>query len=68
MAQRTIDFELIGKSSMTVTMRTAFTPKMGLIGALLSPMMKAQVTKAIIRLLEGNAAFVERGEEVKLAA
>lgn len=47
-----------------VEMTMEFTPKFGLLGALMVPMMKPQFSKMLQALLAGNADFVE----AKLAA
>ena len=43
-----------------VTMTMAFTPKMGLIGKAMLPIMKKQFAAMLRQLLEGNAAHVEQ--------
>lgn len=67
-AVATLTFEARGASLTEVTMSMDFTPKMGLFGKLLIPMMKPQFRKSLVNLLAGNAAFVERGVEVNAAA
>ena len=58
------DFDPRGDNATDVTMTIAFTPAMGLLSPLMAPLMKLQMRKLLGRLLEGNAAFVERGERV----
>lgn len=61
-------FQATAPDTTEVTMKMAFEPKMGLLGKLMIPMMKPQLRKMMARLLDGNAAFVERGVEVVRAA
>jgi len=46
-----------GKTRVVMTM--AFTPKFGLIGALMVPMMKSQFRKMLQGLVNSNASYVE---------
>lgn len=57
-----------GPESTNVSLRMDFVPKFGLLGRMMVPMMKPQFRKMFDRLLSANAAFVERGEEVNMAA
>ncbi len=62
------DLKSLGPDRSEVTMTMEFTPKFGLLGKLMVPMMKPQFRRLLGKLLDGNKAFVERGEEVRLAA
>ncbi len=57
----TFTLEAINPTSTRVTMQMDFTLKFGPIGKLMLPMMKPQFRKMMASLLEGNAAYVERG-------
>ncbi|MEY8098617.1 SRPBCC family protein [Falsihalocynthiibacter sp. S25ZX9] len=50
------------RSELTFTMD--FTPKFGLLGALMIPMMKAQFRGVLAKLLAANKDYVENGVEV----
>lgn len=67
-ATASFDLKSLGPNRSEVTMTMEFTPKFGVVGKLMIPMMKPQFRKLLGRLLDGNKAFVERGEEVRLAA
>jgi hypothetical protein len=54
-----INLTSISASQTTVTFTMMFTPKFGLFGKLLIPLMKPQFAKDITRLLKKNAEFVE---------
>lgn len=58
-ASGTIDFNKIGPNKTEVTMTLEFTPKMGLIGKIMQPVMKKQFTSMVGKLLAGNAVFAE---------
>lgn len=58
-ATATFDFEVLGPTRTKVTMTVKFTPKMGLLGQLMLPMMKMKFGPTIQGLLDGNAAYVE---------
>lgn len=63
-AKGTFTFEVVTPERTKVTMRMDFTPKFGLLGKLMIPMMKPQFRKNVRDMLAGNAAYVERGEVV----
>ena len=44
-----------------------FTPKMGLLGRLLVPLMKPQFRKALEALVEGNRTYLEYGVTLNAA-
>ena len=48
-------------------MRFEFTPKMGLLGRMLLPVMKKQFAKGLNGLLDGNAADVETKAHLQAA-
>ena len=56
----------VNQTELTFTLQ--FTPKMGLLGRIMVPLMKAQFSKALGRLVDGNKAYVERGTTVAHAA
>ena len=59
-AGATLNFKKLGDNRTEVEMTMKFTPKMGLIGKMLVPMMKKQFSGALGGLLSGNASFVEK--------
>lgn len=61
-------FREITPEMTSVQMQVSFEPKFGLVGKLMAPMMKRQFRKMLQRLLDCNAAHVERGEVVPAAA
>ncbi|WP_422378181.1 SRPBCC family protein [Roseibium sp.] len=69
-ASVTLDFEALSAIESRVTMRFSFTPKFGLLGRLMIPLMKSQFRKNLAGLLAANADFVENGVEThpKMAA
>lgn len=67
-AQATIDFEALGPEQTRVRFTMEFTPKMGLLGTLMVPMMKTKFAKMLGGLLDANAAYVTKGTVVQLAA
>ena len=67
-ALATFDFESLGPGKSRVTMTMDFTPKFGPLGLLMVPMMKPQFRRMLGALLKANAGYVERGEEVRVAA
>lgn len=60
-AQATINFKALGDNRSEVTMSIVFIPKMGVIGTMMTPMMKKQFTKTIASILDTNASFVQGG-------
>ena len=64
----TFDFEKISDSRTRVRMTVNFEPKFGILGKLMVPLIKKQFGKNLGELLDGNAAYVERGEPVQEAA
>ncbi len=66
-AVASFDFKTRGQKT-DVTMTIDFTPKFGVLGQLMVPLMKPQLRKMEDALLAGNADYVERGIEVQVAA
>lgn len=64
----TLDFGRTGDGQTRVVMTMRFKPKFGLLGALMVPMMKAQFSKMLQRLLDTNASHVEQGLQSVQAA
>ncbi len=58
-AKADFEFDSVDLNQTRVTMTMVFTPKMGLLGKLLTPIMKKQFTKGLQGLLDGNAEYVE---------
>ena len=58
-AVATFDFDQLGPNRSRVTMRMEFEPKMGLIGRMMTPLMKKKFAKMLVQLLAGNASYVE---------
>jgi len=67
-AQADFDFISVGENQTRVVMTMQFVPKMGLIGRLLTPIMKLQFTKGLSALLDGNAEYVEQKSTQKAVA
>jgi len=59
-AHAIFEFQAVGGERSRVTMTMIFTPKMGLLGRLLTPIMRKQFTKGLNDLLASNAAHVEQ--------
>lgn len=60
----TLDFTALSAVESRVTMRIRFTPKFGLIGWLMTPLIRMQFRKGLSGLLAANAEFVENGVEI----
>jgi uncharacterized protein YndB with AHSA1/START domain len=63
-AQATLDLEPAGPDRTHVAMTMTFTPGMGPFGWIMAPMMKRQFRAMLIRVLEGNDAYVTKGKTV----
>ena len=63
-AEAVIEMEPAGAGRTKLTFTFAFTPKLGFLGRLMIPLIKGQFRPALGRLLDGNKAFIERGETV----
>ena len=55
------DFKQINANQTEVAMTMNFTPKMGILGQLLVPMLKAKFRSMLQALLDANADYVEKG-------
>lgn len=64
----TFAFSEEGNDLMDVSMTMAFKPKFAPLGALMVPMMKPKLRAMMQGLLDGNAAYVERGAPIARAA
>ncbi|MES0812032.1 SRPBCC family protein [Roseibium sp. SCPC15] len=60
----TLDFMALSAVESLVTMRIRFTPKFGLIGWFMTPLIRMQFRKGLTDLLVANADFVENGVEI----
>lgn len=60
-AVATLNLRASGRERTEVSLTMGFTPKFGLLGRMMVPMMKPQFRKMLNALLDGNANFVERG-------
>lgn len=59
-ARAEIELHEKGERQTEVTMTMHFQPKMGIFGQLMVPLMKPQFRKLLAKLLDGNAAYVEK--------
>ena len=66
-ATATLSFDRVDVDKTEVNMKMEFTPKMGILGKILIPVMKPQFRKMLNGLLAGNAAFIERGVIINAA-
>ncbi len=57
-----IELTPLSPTRTRVEFTMSFTPKMGLLGRIMVPMMKPQFARLLGKLMDGNKAFVERGE------
>ncbi|KAJ55845.1 hypothetical protein ACMU_08715 [Actibacterium mucosum KCTC 23349] len=64
----TLTFKPVGADCTRVDFAFEFTPKMGLLGKLMAPLMKRQLRGGLESLLAANKAYVETGETVQRAA
>ncbi len=67
-AKGIFEFRALGPTRSEVTFTMEFTPPMGLFGKLMLPMMRPQMRKLLAKVVDGNKAYVERGETVQRAA
>ncbi len=63
-----IEFERISADRTRIRFTADFEPKFGLAGKLMVPLMKRQFKPMLQALLDGNAKYVEQGEEIARAA
>lgn len=66
-ARATLDLDPAGPRRTHVAMTMEFTPRMGPLGWLMAPMMKRQFRAMLTRVLEGNDAYVTKGEIIARA-
>lgn len=67
-AHATFEFQALNSKQSKVTMTMMFTPKFGLLGRMMVPLMKMQFRKGLTGLLEGNAKHVEQREPLRAVA
>ncbi len=67
-AKATFTFWEAAAAKTEVNMTMEFTPKYGLFGRLMLPMMKPKFRSMLQALLDANANYVERGETIARAA
>ncbi len=67
-AEATFKFKELGPNKSEISMTMEFTPKFGLLGRLMVPMMKPQFRKLLGKLLDGNKAYLEDGVVIARAA
>lgn len=60
-AKVTFDFMPTSNSQTQIVVNFEFTPKMGILGRLMSPLMAAQLRKGLTALLSSNRAYMEKG-------
>lgn len=63
-----IEFEEITEQRTRVRFTAEFEPKFGVIGKIMAPLMKRQFEPLLQALLDGNAKYVEQGDNVAIAA
>ncbi len=63
-AQATLTVDAKGSNKTLVTMTMQFTPGMGLLGWVMSPMMASQFRSMLGKVLKSNADFVTNGTEI----
>lgn len=63
-AQAVIEMTPLDADRTELTFTFRFTPKMGIIGKLMIPMIKSQFGPALGKLVDANKAYIERGETV----
>lgn len=62
-AVATIDFKPTSEKQSEVTFTMEFVPTMGLLGKLMAPMMKMKFKPLLQSVLDGNAAYIETGQQ-----
>ncbi len=67
-AEADIDLKPLGPNKTELNFTMDFTPKMGLLGRLMVPMMKPQFRKLLGKLVDGNKAYLENGVVIARAA
>ncbi|MEM7781273.1 MAG: SRPBCC family protein [Pseudomonadota bacterium] len=66
-ATATLELSEVRDGFTLVTMTMNFKPSMGLLGAMMAPMMKMQFRKMLQQVLRSNADFVVHGVEISRA-
>lgn len=66
-AQGVIEMRSLGPQQTEISFSIEFLPKMGLLGRLMVPLMKPQFRKALVKVVDGNRAFVESRVAVNAA-
>lgn len=59
-AKATIAFEALHTQSTEVTFTMAFTPKMGILGKVISPLMKMQFSKLLGQMMDAFVDYAQR--------
>ena len=67
-AKATIEMRPLSADRTQLNFTMDFTPKMGLLGRLMVPLMKPQFRKLLGKLVDGNKAYVENGVVIARAA
>lgn len=67
-AVATLSFQPAGTGQTAVKMEMDFSPKFGPLGAVMVPLMKPKFRQMLQALLDANAAYVEQGKTVGMAA
>ncbi|MEP3295300.1 MAG: SRPBCC family protein [Pseudoruegeria sp.] len=63
-----VEFKAISVRKTEVCMTLTFTPRMGVLGRIMGPIMSKMMKRPISELLKGNAEFVESGKMLNVAA
>lgn len=63
-AQATLELSSVSVDRTRVSMTMAFTPSMGFLGRLMSPMMASQFKSMLGKVLKSNSDYVTNGAEV----
>ena len=67
-AEGDFTFRALSPTRSEVTMTFRFTPKFGLLGRLMAPLIRSQFHPALAKLLDGNKAYLENGVVIARAA
>ena len=67
-ATATVEMRPLSATRTEMTFTMEFTPKFGLLGKPMVPLMKPQFRKLLGNLMDGNAAYVENGAVIARAA
>ncbi len=63
-AQAVIEMTPLGREKTRLDFTFRFTPKMGIIGKLMIPLIKSQFAPALANLVDGNKDFIENGKTI----